>query len=122
MAALGWLKIAAVTAGAYVTYDLAPLPFPDLPADLHRIILSTLIVAFLLSGNAVMANRRAARERQRYLADAPTTAMPVKWIGRATIVRIDDSTLDGYSRGYADGLARRPMDDGGGAVRRNPRK
>jgi len=114
MNATRWLKLAAFAALVYVLYDFIPSPLPDLPGDVHRIVLSVLIVAVVLSGMSSMADRRAERERERQLAERPTE--PLRWIARTSLVIQDDSKMDGYDRGWVDGLAARSVRDGGRRV------
>jgi len=114
MNATRWLKLAAMAALVYVLYDFIPTPLPDLPGDVHRIVLSGLIVALMLSGSSALADRRAELDRERRLADAPT--QPLRWIARTSLVIRDDSKLDGYDRGWVDGLAARSVRDGGRRV------
>jgi hypothetical protein len=120
MNATRWLKLAAFAALVYVLYDFIPSPLPDLPGDVHRVVLSALLVAVLLSGNATMAERRHARDRERQLAEENTVVLqplPVPPpIGRMVVLMPHEPSLDGYARGYVDGLAGRPMRDGGRRV------
>jgi hypothetical protein len=115
MNATRWLKLAAIAALVYVLYDFVPTPLPELPGDVHRVVLSAILGAVLLSGNAAMADRRLARERER-LADAPTAQLPVQPIGRVFVVMPHERSLDGYDRGWVDGLAARSVRDGGRRV------
>ncbi len=122
MSATRWLKLAAIAALVYVLYDFIPSPLPDMSGDVHQIVVAALIVALLLSGFSSIADRRAERDRERRLADAPTVILqplriPVQpVVGRVEIVDRRDSKLDGYDRGWVDGLAARPVRDGGRRV------
>lgn len=109
-----WLKLAAFAALVYVLYDFIPSPLPDLPGDVHRIVLSALIVAVVLSGIASMTDRRAERDRERRLADGPTVVLqpiPVRpVVGRVEIVerpRPEPAGIDPEVVAVARRLARR---------------
>ena len=110
MSATRWLKVAAIAALVYVLYDFVPSPLPDMPNDVHRIVVSALIVALLLSGNSSMADRRAERDRERRLADAPTQPLAVQPVGRVSVVfrpRPEPSGIDPEAVALARRLSRR---------------
>jgi hypothetical protein len=77
LSAIRWLWVVLAATSLYVPYTLvtAWAQTPPVPSRINTIILLVLVVGVLLSGNAVCANRRAERERQRAIADAPTAIM-----------------------------------------------
>jgi len=117
MNATRWLKLAAFAALVYVLYDFIPSPLPDMPNDVHRIVVSALIVAVLLSGISSMADRRHARDRERLLAEEKTVVLqpvPVHQVqpvvGRVIVVErplLDPAGIDPEVVAVARRLAKR---------------
>jgi hypothetical protein len=123
MSATRWLKLAAIAALVYVLYDFIPSPLPDMSGDVHQIVVAALIVALLLSGFSSIADRRAERDRERRLTEERTVvlqpvAVPAQKpvVGRVFVVMPHEPSLDGYDKGWIDGLAARPVRDGGRRV------